>query len=77
LPCIAIDLGHQAANGVTLEQRMALRTFAAFAIANFVQANQVTAMVVFVGDLAAQRVGFSISRENWSYLNVRFCYRKA
>jgi hypothetical protein len=46
LPCIFVELGHQAANGVTLEGGAALWPFGALAVADFVHPCQVPAQVV-------------------------------
>jgi len=46
LPGIAVDLGQQPANRIALKYGIALRALAVFAIADFVQANQVATGVI-------------------------------
>jgi len=46
LRCIAVDLGDQAANGITLEQRVPLWPFGMLAIANLIQSRQMATDVV-------------------------------
>ncbi|MNM91147.1 hypothetical protein D3C81_1034370 [compost metagenome] len=46
LPCITVELGNQSTNRIALEQRLALRPLAIFAITDFINAGQVTALVV-------------------------------